>query len=143
MLFWTNPRSSTRQNSSCTVTYFTSCKTCSRSKNELITYVLRWTSTLGHTSVGWPAKTYIHQLCVDSRCRLEDLPRAMTDRDWWRDREAKKYVLSVRLDDDDDDDMCIEQIVRWDELRNQNKVPGSLSVIFSIKLITLFYHRLF
>ena len=44
------------------------------------------TLTQGHTSVGWPAKTYIQQLCVDTGCRLQDLPKAMANRDGWRER---------------------------------------------------------
>ena len=32
-----------------------------RSSHKLISKVLLWTPTYGHTSVGWPAKTYIHQ----------------------------------------------------------------------------------
>ena len=36
-------------------------------------------------NIGRPARTYLHYLCADTRCRLEDLPRAMDkrmDRDW-------------------------------------------------------------
>ena len=45
-----------------------------RSKNKLQSDVLLWTPTHGHTSVGQPAKIYIHQLlCADPRCTLEDL----------------------------------------------------------------------
>ena len=40
----------------------------------------------GHTSVGWLAKTYIHQLCVNTGGRKEDLPRAMVDKDGWEER---------------------------------------------------------
>ena len=35
----------------------------------------------GHTNVGCPAETYIHQLCADTKCRQDDLPRVMADRD--------------------------------------------------------------
>ena len=35
------------------------------------------TSKHGHTSIGWPAKIYIHQLCVDTGYHLEDLPIGM------------------------------------------------------------------
>ena len=34
----------------------------------------------GHTSVGQPTKTYIHQLCADTGYRLENLPRVMANR---------------------------------------------------------------
>ena len=56
---------------------------CWRSRDKLISDVLLWTHTHGHTSVGRPAKTYIHQLCADTGCHLEDLPREMANRDGW------------------------------------------------------------
>ena len=63
MLFWTNPGSSTPQ-----------LGTAGGSKNKLRSDILLWT----------PAKVYICQLCANTGYRLEDLPRAMTDRDrWW------------------------------------------------------------
>ena len=42
------------------------------------------------TSVGWPARTYLHQLCADTGCSLEDLLGAMDDRDRWRERERER-----------------------------------------------------
>ena len=33
---------------------------------------------------GRPARTYIQQLCEDTGCCAEDLPRAMNDREEWR-----------------------------------------------------------
>ena len=44
------------------------------SKDELISDFLRWIPTHEHTSVGWPAKIYIHQLCANTGCCLENLP---------------------------------------------------------------------
>ena len=80
------------------------------SKNEIISDVLWWTSTHGHTSTDQPAKTFIHKVCADIGCSLEDLPGAMNDRDGWserqkqrqrdRERESRDSVLSTRLDDD-------------------------------------------
>ena len=35
---------------------------------------------------GRPARTYIQQLCEDTGCCPEDLPRAMNDREEWRER---------------------------------------------------------
>ena len=58
-----------------------------RSKEELISDVLFWTPTHGHTRVNWPPKTY--QLCVDTVCSLEDLPGTMDDRDRWCERESQ------------------------------------------------------
>ena len=74
---------------------------CWRSKDELLSNVLLCTPTYGRTSVGWRVKTYLHQLCS-----LKDLPKAMNDRDGWKERQSGKFVLSERLDDDDDDDDC-------------------------------------
>ena len=93
MLFQTIPGSSTLQNGSCMTTYFPCHKLskwdkqdttghCLRSTDKFISNVLlQWTPIHGHTGVGWPAKTYIHQLCVDTGCRLEDLAVVMTDKD--------------------------------------------------------------
>ena len=35
---------------------------------------------------GRPARTYIQQLCEDTRCNPEDLPKAMNDREKWREK---------------------------------------------------------
>ena len=59
---------------------------CWRSKDELISDVLLWTPTYGQAKVGWPAQTYIQQLCEDTGCSPEDLPEAMNDREEWRER---------------------------------------------------------
>ena len=32
-------------------------------------------------NIGRPARTYLHQLCVDTGCNLEDLPRIMAERE--------------------------------------------------------------
>ena len=105
MLFWTNPRSDTSQNSSSITTNFPSPKpskenkdmwgNCWRSKDELISDIPLWGPTHGHINVGQPAKTYIHQLCVDTRYSLEDLPGTMNDRDGWQERIRKVCVVSM------------------------------------------------
>ena len=59
---------------------------CWRSSNELIRDVLLWTHTHGRAKAGRPARTYIQQLCEDTGCCPEDLPRAMNDREEWRER---------------------------------------------------------
>ena len=59
---------------------------CWRSRDELIRYVLWWTPTHGRAKARRPARTYILQLCEDTGCRPEDLPRAMNDREEWRER---------------------------------------------------------
>ena len=59
---------------------------CWRSRDELIRYVLLWTPIHGRAKAGRPARTYIQQLCEDTGCCPEDLPRAMNDREEWRER---------------------------------------------------------
>ena len=46
---------------------------CWRSRDELISDVLLWTSTQGRAKAGRPARTYIQQLCEDTGCCPEDL----------------------------------------------------------------------
>ena len=57
-----------------------------RSKDELISDVLLWTPTYGKAKAGRPARTYIQQLCEHTGCSPEDLPKAMNDREKWRER---------------------------------------------------------
>ena len=59
---------------------------CWRSKDELISDVLLWTPAYGQAKAGRPAQTYIQQLCEDTGCNPEDLPKAMNDRKKWRER---------------------------------------------------------
>ena len=59
---------------------------CWRSKDELISDVLLCTSAYGQAKAGWPAQTYIQQLCEDTGCSPEDLPEAMNDWKKWRER---------------------------------------------------------
>ena len=59
---------------------------CWRSKDELISDVLLWTPAYGQSKAGRPARTYIQQLCEDTGCNPEDLPKAMNDRKKWRER---------------------------------------------------------
>ena len=74
-----------------------------RSREELIRDVLLWTPTHGRAKAGRPARTYIQQLCEDTGCCQEDLPRAMNDREEWRERVRDIRALPVRYDDGDDD----------------------------------------
>ena len=59
---------------------------CWRSRDELIRDVLLWIPTHGRAKTGRPARTYIQQLCEDTGCCPEDLPRAMNDMEEWRER---------------------------------------------------------
>ena len=47
---------------------------CWRSRNELMSDVILWTSTCGWAKAGRPARTYIQKLCEDTGCSPEDLP---------------------------------------------------------------------
>ena len=64
---------------------------CWRSRDELIRYVLLWIPTHGRAKAGRPARTYIQQLCEDTSCCPEDLPRAMNDRE-----ECGERVRDIR-----------------------------------------------
>ena len=57
-----------------------------KSRDELIRDVLLWIPSHGRAKAGRPARTYIQQLCEDTGCCPEDLPRAMNDREEWRKR---------------------------------------------------------
>ena len=59
---------------------------CWRSKEELISDVLQWTSAYGQAKAGRSAWTYIQQLREDTGCSHEDLPEAMNNREKWRER---------------------------------------------------------
>ena len=76
---------------------------CWRSRDELIRNVLLWIPTHGRAKAGRPARTYIQQLCEDTGCCPEDLPRAMNDREEWRERvrDIRFLLLPARYDDDD------------------------------------------
>ena len=69
---------------------------CWRSRDELISDVLLWTPTHGRVKAGRPARTYIQQLCEDTGCCPEDLPRAMNDREEWRERVRDIRATSAR-----------------------------------------------
>ena len=68
---------------------------CWRSRNELIRDVLLWIPTHGRAKAGRPARTYIQQLCEDTGCCPEDLPRAMNDREEWRERVRDIHAAST------------------------------------------------
>ena len=69
---------------------------CWRSRDELIRDVLLWIPTHGRAKAGRPARTYIQQLCEDTGCCPEDLPRAMNDREEWRERVRDIRATSTR-----------------------------------------------
>ena len=59
---------------------------CWRSRDELISDVFLWTPTHGQAKAGWPARTYIQQLCEDMGHSPEDLLEAMNDWEKWREK---------------------------------------------------------
>ena len=63
------------------------------STHEFIRNVTLWTPTHGHTGINLLAKTYIHELCVDCKCHLEDLPKAMADR--WMVRVCQGNLMMI------------------------------------------------
>ena len=74
---------------------------CWRSKDEIVSDVLLWTSAYGQSKAGRPARTFIQQLYDDTVCNPEDLPEAMNDWETWRER-VRDIRASRRHDDDDD-----------------------------------------
>ena len=59
---------------------------CWRSKDKIVSDVLLWTPAYGQSKAGRPARTFIQQLCDDTGCNPEDLPKAMNDKETWRER---------------------------------------------------------
>ena len=59
---------------------------CDRNKDEVVSDLILWTPKHGKAKVGRPSKIYTKQLTEDADCQLEDLPRAMDDREYWRRR---------------------------------------------------------
>ena len=64
-----------------------------RSKGELISDVLLWTSSYRRASVGWPTRPYL-LICADSVfCRLEDMPKTIDNR--LRKIRAKGMMMMI------------------------------------------------
>ena len=96
-LQWTNPVSNIPQNSSCMAAYLPFLRpfkydnqdmldTAAEARNELVNDVLQWTPSHEQASMGWSTRTYLQQLCTESRCSLEDLTEVMDYRDEWCER---------------------------------------------------------
>ena len=56
------------------------------SRDKLISDVLLWIPTYSRAKAGRPARTYLQQLCEDTRCSSEHLPEVMNDWEKWRER---------------------------------------------------------
>ena len=61
---------------------------CWKIMNEVISDIFIWILIHKLVSIDQRAKICTHQLCVDTRCCLEDLPAAMDDRNRWWGRET-------------------------------------------------------
>ena len=72
---------------------------CWRSRDNLTSDVLQWTPSHGRAIAGRLARTYIQQLCVDTRCSPEDLLEAVADREGGV-RGSGISVLMVQHDGD-------------------------------------------
>ena len=68
---------------------------CWRREGKLISNILLWTPSHGRAKAGQLARTYIQQLCANTGCTLEDLPRAMDDRNRWRERIREIHASSA------------------------------------------------
>ena len=68
---------------------------CWRSGDKLIGDVLLWTPLHGRAKAGWPAWTYIQQLCADMGYSPEDLLEAMDNREGWQERVRDIHADSV------------------------------------------------
>ena len=70
---------------------------CWKCKDKLISNVVLWTLSHRRASVGRPVKTYLQQLCSDTRCSPEDLPKVMDDRGKWREKESGKSMCDMMM----------------------------------------------
>ena len=64
-----------------------------RSKDELMCDVLLWTPSHGQAKAGHPVQIYIQQVCANTGCNPEDVPKAMDDWEVWWER-----VRNIRAD---------------------------------------------
>ena len=81
---------------------------CWRSRDELISNILLWTSSQGRANVGRPARTYIQQLCDDTGCSQGQWTIGRGG-----ERGSEISVLIARNDDDDDDDKHLKLIRKY------------------------------
>ena len=67
-----------------------------RSRDDLISDALLWAPSQRRAKAGHQARTYMQQLCADTGCCPEDLPKAMDDRNVWRERFKDIHADSDR-----------------------------------------------
>ena len=91
---------------------------CWRSMNELISNVLLWIPTHGRTSVDWPTRIYLQQLCAYKGCSLEDLPGTMDDRTKTTQARWTRYAGHCwRIKDE-----LISDVLLWTPSRGRGSV---------------------
>ena len=101
---------------------------CRRSRDELIRYLLLWTPSHGRAKAGRPARTYIQQLCEDTRCCPEDLPGAMNQ------RASGISVIPVR----DDDDENSRDVIHYKSSSKKYDIVSSNGKTIFIKFLPLY-----
>ena len=63
--------------------------------DKLISNIFSWTLIHGRPGIGQPARTYVHQLCADIGYSLEDLPKAMDDKNRWQEKVRELHASST------------------------------------------------
>ena len=61
----------------------------------LLGNVLLWTPSCRHANVRQPTRTYLQQLCMDTRCNGEDQPEVMDNRNKWEERVREIFACST------------------------------------------------
>ena len=102
MLSLKNPGSNTPQNNNCTSHLANHSSKTNKTYRALLEKQGRshvtFTYRLQHIDAPVLAdqpKSYIHQLCADTGCSLEDLSGVMDDRDRWQKEVRKHHHISV------------------------------------------------
>ena len=81
---------------------------CWRNRDELISDKLLWTSSHGWAKAGWPARTYVQQLCSDTGCSMKTCRKQWTIE---RDGEKGSGISMLMAQHDDDDDIAILETI--------------------------------
>ena len=55
-----------------------------------------------------PTIKNLHQLCADTKCHIEDLPKMIADTNGWQKRVKKSGKFAQLDDENDDDDILIK-----------------------------------
>ena len=90
------------------------------SKDKLISDILQWNPTHEQTGVGWPAKTFIHQLWADTWCHLKDLPRV-----WRQHFTIQPDFIDFPLQRGNIRSRCRCMMTRWyfiTQIKNEDRI---------------------